>query len=143
MDPEALLTILRRVLFVEGIYNVSMWDAYDKARWNSTFHCPTRQAFGDPVTSAAAWQDGSPSVNALSEDPLAPLLLIHSPGDDWVQSAQAVGLYKRLQPPLFGGTGHSLDVKGKCVAGQHPQVLEGKSAASLAGCMLAFLAAQG
>ena len=37
---------------VEGIYNVSLWDQYDNDHWDKKFYCPTRQAFGDPVSSA-------------------------------------------------------------------------------------------
>jgi acetyl esterase/lipase len=129
---------------VEGIYNVSLWDQYDQDHWNKRFHCPTRQAFGDPVTSAQAWKDGSPTFDASKggKDPLAPMLLIHSQQDTWVQKAQAVGLFGVLQPPLYGSTGHELEVTGKCVKGEHPDVLKGRSAATLAACMVDFLAKQ-
>lgn len=127
---------------VEGIFNVTLWDKYDEDHWKAEFHCATRQAFGDPVTSAQAWEDGSPTSNALKgQQPTSPLLLIHSPGDTWVQEAQATGLFADLKPPTFGRTGHKLDVKGECVAGEHPKVLDGASAKTLAKCMLSFLAA--
>ena len=45
-------------------------------------------------------------------------------GDTWVQHEQAETLYKHLSPPTFGRTGHKLDIKGDCVSGQHPQVIE-------------------
>ena len=103
---------------------------------NEKTHCSTVQAF---CADLPAWDRGSPSLYALHATPIAPLLLIHSMQDDWVQASQATQLYDRLKPS--GGGGSVLDVKGRCVFGQHEDVLSGKSAAMLATCILQFAAA--
>ena len=136
--PNASPSSARPVGFVsvEGIHNVSMWETYDEAHWRGKFHCSTVQAF---CADLPAWDRGSPSLYALHATPIAPLLLIHSMQDDWVQASQATQLYDRLKPS--GGGGSVLDVKGRCVFGQHEDVLSGKSAAMLATCILQFAAA--
>jgi acetyl esterase/lipase len=127
---------------VEGIYNASLWDAYQAFRWKGGFHCADWQCFGDPAAHwADGWLAGSPVVQAAAGvAPAGPVLLIHSPQDDYVQSEQARALYAALGPPASGAGAHRLDVGGACVSGEHPAVLEGGSAATLAQCMLTFLA---
>jgi len=119
---------------VEGIYNVSLWDSYDCVRWDSRFHCATRQAFGALPAHASEWLRGSPAWLARSATPAGPLLLVHSPGDDWVQETQATDLFAALQPPANGRT-HRLDTAGVCANGEHPEVLVGGSALKLAACI--------
>ena len=69
----------------------------------------------------------------------AATLLIHSPGDNWVQSAQAVTLHAALRRPAGGRGSNEIDVSGECVSGQHPDVLNGASAKTLAGCIVSKL----
>jgi hypothetical protein len=61
-------------------------------------------------------------------------MLLHSPGDDYVQVQEAVALYEVLKPAP-GGVPHRIDIAGGCVQGEHEDVLEGASAQSLARCM--------
>ena len=96
-----------------------------------------RQCFGDRPGSAA-WVRGSPVALAADSAPVAPTLLIHSPGDNWVQSQQAVALHSVLKPPAGGGS-NEIDTSGVCVSGEHPDVLNGASAKSLAGCIVSKL----
>ena len=65
-------------------------------------------------------------------------MLVHSPGDNWVQSAQAVALHAVLKAPAGGGS-NEIDTSGECVSGQHPDVLNGASAKSLAGSIVSKL----
>ena len=95
------------VVGIEGIYNVSLWEAYDSKRWHGQFRCATRKAFSSPVIEPKGWQDGSPvylartkklavclalahvAACACTHVPAkVPALLVHSPGDDWVQASQ-------------------------------------------------------
>jgi acetyl esterase/lipase len=122
---------------VEGIYNASVWDAYQVSRWRSDFHCADWQTFGDRAVHPGGWLAGSPTARAKLAPPAGPVLLVHSPGDDWVQRAQASQLFSRLQPPARGR--HRLDTSGACVQGEHPAVLRGASAFTLAQCMVDFL----
>jgi len=121
----------------EGIYNVSQWDAYDETRWQSRFHCDTRQAFGRAGHSG--WLQGSPSHDARARAPLGPILLVHSPQDDWVQAAQAKNLFPVLQPAADGRS-HTLDVHGACAMGEHEDVIRGPSAIRLAACIAKLVA---
>ena len=128
---------------VEGIYNASLWDAYQRgARWQGEFDCADRQAFGDPNVDPHSWVAGSPVARAeAGVAPAAPLLLVHSPGDDWVEISQAAQLFAVLRPPMTGQAAKQrLDIQGACAAGEHPQVLQGASAGLLARCMLQFFA---
>ena len=126
---------------VEGIYNASVWDAYQAVRWKGGFHCADWQSFGDPgMHWKDGWIDGSPTAQAAGGvAPAGPVLLIHSKQDDYVQSAQAKQLFPLLRPPTSGAGAHRLDVSGACVQGEHPDVLKGTSATMLARCMLTFL----
>ena len=88
---------------VEGIYNASLWDGYDKSRWASEFACQTRQTFGCSDLSSQSWTAGSPVSLATGGLAAAgPMLLIHSPSDDWVQSEQAKSMFAAL-PQLATG----------------------------------------
>lgn len=118
---------------VEGIYNASLWDAYDEAHFKGRFRCPTRQAFGEPAENPD-WRANSPTAVAAQAAPLGPCMLLHSPGDDYVQVQEAVALYEVLKPAP-GGVPHRIDIAGGCVQGEHEDVLEGASAQSLARCM--------
>ena len=70
---------------------------------------------------------------------VGPMLLIHSPQDDWVQGAQAQQMFDAV-----GGNNGSaqwrnrLDLTGECVHGEHPAVLTGESAKTLAACIADF-----
>jgi acetyl esterase/lipase len=135
---------------IEGIYNATSWAAYDKTRWTSEFACQTKQAFGFPAddsgappgTDSNAYERGSPTSLARSGlRPKGPVLLVHSPQDDWVQASQSAELFPLLKPwhsgtpspagPSFGV--HMIDNSGECVHGEHPAVLQGRSAVTLAG----------
>lgn len=118
---------------VEGIYNASLWDAYDEAHFKGRFRCPTRQAFGEPAENPD-WRANSPTAVAAQAAPVGPCMLLHSPGDDYVQVQEAVALYEVLKPAP-GGVPHRIDIAGGCVQGEHEDVLEGASAQSLARCM--------
>ena len=76
---------------------MTRWEAYDTTRWHGEFRCATRQAFG---TDNACWDAGQPTTLARQGvQPQGPMLLVHSPGDDWVQASQASELFKVLRPP--------------------------------------------
>jgi hypothetical protein len=133
------------------IFNASLWDAYDESRWAEQFRCQTRQAFGQREPGApvpASWLAGSPVH--LAELPGAvpvagPVLLIHSPEDDWVQAAQATQMFAALQPLATAPqatAAHRIDTEGACARGQHPAVLTGASAVMLSAC-IADLVLQG
>jgi len=119
----------------EGIYNVSLWDDYDEAKFEGRYRCQNREAFGMPAFSPA-WTSGSPTSLAVASAPAGPSLVIHSPGDDYVQQRQAIDLIAALKPPPHGK--HQLDIAGVCVQGQHEDVLTGASAKDLAECLARF-----
>ncbi len=118
---------------VEGIYNASLWDAYDAAHFAGRFRCPTRQAFGEPAENPA-WRAESPTAIAAEAAPVGPAMLLHSPGDDSVQSRQALDLFDALRVSP-GEVPNVIDIAGGCVQGEHEDVLTGASARSLARCM--------
>lgn len=122
---------------VEGIYNASLWGRYDATHWQGHYACQTRQSFGDNPDSLT-WKTGSPTFLAADNAPAASTLLIHSPADDWVQSTQTTALHAALKVPENAGQ-NSIDVDGVCVSGQHPDVLNGKSARALARCLVKML----
>ncbi len=138
----------------EGIYDVYAWDAYDRARWGASFACATRAAFGAPPTVTPAcveagtkdpcWDEGSPRVLAeragkLGAAPAGNALVIHSPGDDWVDVGEATAFGKAFAA-AFPGKGIVVETGGKCATGEHNDVL---SEASLAGCIVRFIASGG
>ena len=149
--PGAKTTPPHAFIGIQGIYDAAMWDAYDADMWGGGFACATKQAFGGGGAGSAEWQAGSPTVLAATLAPAGPLLLVHSPGDTWVQMRQAEALYAALKQPAFGegggagadadaaqGQEHQIDTAGKCGAGQHPSVIQSASAADLAACMAAM-----
>ena len=108
--------------------------------WGGGFKCATNQAFGANEPGSATWLAGSPAWLAASSQPAGPVLLVHSPGDDWVQSQQATTLYNVLKQPVAPNTtGHRLDISGECGEGQHPDVIRGGSAGKLAACIAAMV----
>ena len=68
--------------------------------------------------------------------------LVNRPRVSWALALGSAwwALYAALGPPASGAGAHRLDVGGACVSGEHPAVLEGGSAATLAQCMLTLLA---
>ena len=120
---------------VEGIYDASLWDAYDESRFAGRFRCQTRQAFGEPSPNPA-WVSGSPTAIAAARPPSGSALLLHSPEDDYVQPQQAVNLFSVLKAPPNGM--HRLDTTGACVRGEHEDVIKGASARKLADCISNF-----
>lgn len=135
---------------LEGIYNISAWNEYDRTFWEGRFECTTRKAFGAPGPSPAAclepgtdkrcWDMGSPAWLAANADetavkPVSDVLLVHSKGDDWVDIAEAENFGRRMQ-----STWSNIDVlvktDGSCASGQHNEVL---SEAGLARCIIGFV----
>lgn len=135
---------------LEGIYDIPAWNNYDISRWGSRFECSTRKAFGAPgptpeacgdaVLDKRCWDAGSPiylaeNAQDLGIKPVGDVLLIHSPGDDWVDIAEASN---------FGGVLYTafpdIDVvtktDGSCASGQHNAVL---SETSMADCIIKFV----
>lgn len=127
----------RAFVGVEGIYNASLWDFYDSVHWQNKFECQTRQTFGESNTSQS-WLEGSPVWLAKQQGTISagPMLLIHSPQDDWVQTLQTKQMFDALHSPV-----NKLDLDGRCVGGQHPDVLTGQSAVKLAKCIVNFASA--
>jgi acetyl esterase/lipase len=138
----------------EGIYDVYAWDAYDKDHWGASFSCATRQAFGAPptvtpscveaATKQPCWDDGSPRVLAqnaakLGAAPAGGALVIHSPGDDWVDLGEATAFGKAFSA-AFPGKGLVVETGGKCATGEHNDVL---FEPSLAGCIVRFMGSGG
>ena len=66
------------IVGMEGIYNITQWDTYQKGFFNDQFHCPDWFAFGQGPS--LAWDAASPAgIAALAAAPPMPFLLIHSP----------------------------------------------------------------
>ncbi|HLT37400.1 MAG TPA: alpha/beta hydrolase [Enhygromyxa sp.] len=138
----------------EGIYDVAAWDAYDAQVWNGQFACATRKAFGGPPDSptpcidaryqAPCWQVGSPThlASHAASFGLAPVghaLLVHSPGDDWVDIAEASSFAAALSGSLPNL--HVIrSTDGGCGNGSHDAVLDDPA---LAGCIVNFVGSGG
>jgi acetyl esterase/lipase len=138
----------------EGIYDVAAWDTYDQSFWAGQFGCATRRAFGAPPSSPdvcmdqqhalPCWDIGSPNylaahTNDLGLTPVGAALIIHSPGDDWVDVAEATSFGATLGaavPNLSVIT----SVDGTCANGQHSDVLPDPA---LASCIINFVASAG
>ncbi len=147
--PEGCPPALGAIGF-EGIYDIPAWDAYDAAFWNGNFACATRKAFGAPGLSPAAcldaqlgercWDAGSPRylvqhAAALGTAPVGDALVIHSPGDNWVDIAEATNFGAALSAAF-----PELDVvtvtDGSCATGQHNAPL---TQTALADCIIDFV----
>ncbi len=138
----------------EGIYDVYAWDAYDQAHWSGSFACATRTAFGapptvtppclDPAAKAPCWDVGSPRVLAqkaaqLGAAPAGNALVVHSPGDDWVDLGEATAFGSAFAS-AFPGKGLVVETAGKCATGEHEDVI---AEPSLAGCIVRFMGSGG
>ncbi len=139
---------------LEGIYNIPAWDEYDRSFWEGRFECTTRKAFGAPGPSPAAclepgtdkrcWDMGSPfwlTKNAAELDikPVADVLLLHSPGDNWVDIAEAEKLGSEMQK-TYSEIDVLVKTDGSCAKGQHNDVL---SEIALAECINEFVSGRG
>ena len=96
--------------------------------WKGRFDSAVPMAFSD---NRAVIDSASPAHLAARTGikPVAPQLLIHSPGDDWVPNdSQQYG-------SLLGALA-TVDASGKCASGQHEEML---SEPGLASCILSFM----
>ncbi len=140
----------RSAIGLEGIYDIPAWNDYDASRWDSHFACATRRAFGAPGPSPAAcvdgelgercWDAGSPIYLAensvdLGIKPAGDVLLIHSPGDDWADIADASNFGDALET-AFPEIDVVIDTGGTCAVGQHNIVLR---ETALADCVISFV----
>jgi acetyl esterase/lipase len=136
----------------EGIYDIPGWDAYDAQVWNGQFMCATRRAFGAPPDSGTpcidaqhqtpCWHIGSPTylaqqAGALGLGPVGDVLLVHSPGDDWVDVGQ-VPSFAAAMSAAFPGLDVVSSIDGSCGQGSHDGVLDDPA---LASCIVNFVAA--
>lgn len=134
----------------EGIYDIAAWDAYDVEVWSGQFACATRKAFGGAPDSDApcidarhrtpCWQIGSPThlaqhAAALGLAPVGHALLIHSPGDNWVDIAEASSFAAALAA-AFADLHVISSTDGSCGNGTHDGVLDDPA---LARCMITFM----
>jgi hypothetical protein len=139
---------------IEGIYDIATWDAYDQVFWNGSFNCATRKAFGDSPSSPQpcidaelgrpCWEAGSPTYLAqhaaeLAISPVGNALMIHSPGDDWVDIAEASTLGAALES-AFPEITVITSIDGTCATGGHAELLSGTE---LTSCLLNFVASNG
>ena len=140
----------RGAIGFEGIYDLEIWDAYDASQWNGQFQCATRKAFGAPPEAGtpcmdaqlglSCWEAGSPRVLAdqavdLGIEPVGPALLIHSPGDNWVDVAEAIEM-EAAWLAAFPEVEVVRETQGACASGQHNDVL---SQPTLADCIIDFV----
>lgn len=138
----------------EGIYDIEAWDGYDDAVWGGQFYCATRKAFGFPADSPShctdsayglpCWDVGSPIYLAqnngmLGIAPVGSALIIHSPGDTWVDIAEATNFGSAMSD-AFPGTSSITSTDGTCATGQHNDPL---SQVALALCIVNFVASGG
>lgn len=139
---------------IEGIYDIAAWDAYDAQFWNGSFVCATRKAFGgapesatpciDAQHQAPCWQLGSPTVlaqqsAALRLAPVGDALMIHSPGDDWVDIAEAPNFATALSA-AFPNLSVIASYDGTCGSASHDNVLDEPA---LASCIVNFVTSNG
>lgn len=134
---------------IAGIYDIPGWDAWDEVFWNDAYNCATRQAFGAPGPEPAActeaesglrcWDAGSPLFLAQNAGPLgirprAGALLVHSPGDDWVDRHDTPELGQALLDTSVD-LAVVVDTTGTCGTSGHTEVL-GEPA--LGACMAGY-----
>lgn len=150
--PGGCPTALGAIGF-EGIYDIPAWNAYDASFWGGSFACATRKAFGAPGPSPTAcldaqlgercWDAGSPiylaqNTVALGTVPVGDALLIHSPGDNWVDIAEATSFGASLSA-AFPEIDVVTNTDGTCATGQHNDPL---TQTALADCIIDFVAAR-
>lgn len=135
---------------IEGIYDIAAWDSYDQTVWNGAFGCATRKAFGEPMTCVDAgfglpcWDVGSPTYLAAHAGELAiaavgHALMIHSPGDNWVDIGEASALGTGLES-AFPGISVIVSIDGTCAVAGHNELLD---EAALAACLVNFVTSDG
>jgi acetyl esterase/lipase len=138
----------------EGIYDIAAWDEYDSSVWDGQFHCATRKAFGFPPQSPShcvdgelglpCWDVGSPvylarNAGTLGITPIGSALIIHSPGDTWVDIAEAVN-FGAAMTDAFPAVSIVTSTDGTCATGEHNDPL---SQVALAICIADFVASGG
>jgi acetyl esterase/lipase len=138
----------------EGIYDIAAWDEYDSSFWGGQFFCATRKAFGFSSDSVPAcvdteyglpcWDVGSPTYLAQNSEmlgiaPVGKALVIHSPGDNWVDIAEAMNFGAAMNDN-FSGAASITSTDGTCATGQHNDPL---SQVGLANCIVNFVASGG
>jgi acetyl esterase/lipase len=134
----------------EGIYDIEAWDAYDDTFWGGQFACATRKAFGAPPDASPecedadyglpCWSVGSPTYLALNKDdlgvaPAGDALIIHSPGDNWVDIAEATN-FGAAMSAAFPDIEVVTSTDGICATGQHNDPL---TQTALATCIVEFI----
>jgi acetyl esterase/lipase len=140
----------RGAIGIEGVYDIPAWERYDQLFWGGQFSCATRKAFGAPPgrpspciegeSELACWMAGSPRYLAekspqLGIAPAGSALIIHSPGDDWVDSAGATS-FGAAMSAAFPGLSVRTSTDGSCATGQHNAPL---TQVSLARCIVDFI----
>jgi len=138
----------------EGIFDIAAWDAYDAEFWDGEFFCATRKAFGFPGDPPSGCQDaqyglpcwhiGSPTYLAdnagtLEVAPVGDALIIHSPGDNWVDIAEATS-FGQAMSAAFSEINVITSIDGTCATGQHNDPL---TQTALAVCIVNFIALSG
>jgi acetyl esterase/lipase len=139
---------------IEGIYDIAAWDDYDAQVWNGAFACATRKAFGgapdsptpciDAQHQAPCWQIGSPTQLAqqsvtLGLAPVGDALIIHSPGDDWVDIAETPN-FAAAMSAAFPELSVIASYDGQCGSSSHDNVL---NEPALASCIVNFVTSNG
>ena len=136
---------------IEGIYDVAAWDAYDASNWRGQFSCATRKAFAfspgdctDTTYDRPCWDVGSPEYLARNSvamgiAPAGHVLIIHSPGDDWVDVAEATD-FGAAMSAAFPDIHVITSTDGACATGQHNDPL---TQTILATCIVNFVKSGG
>jgi acetyl esterase/lipase len=134
----------------EGIYDIAAWDSYDDTFWDRQFACATRKAFGAPPGASPecldsgygepCWSVGSPTYLAVYKDalgisPAGDALIIHSPGDNWVDIAEAT-VFGAAMSAAFPDIEVVTSTDGSCATGQHNDPL---TQTTLATCIVNFV----
>lgn len=132
---------------MEGIYDVAAWDAYDASFWGGQFFCAIRKAFAyspgnftDTTFGVSCWDAGSPTYLAdnagtLGIAPVGDALIIHSPGDNWVDIAEATN-FGAAMSAAFPAIDVITNTDGTCATGQHNDPL---TQVGLATCIVNFV----
>lgn len=135
---------------IEGIFDIPNWDTYDEQFWRGQYSCATRRAFGAPGPDPAAcmeetfgercWDAGSPAFLVAHSErfeikPAGSVLLIQSPGDNWVDGGETVRLGQALAD-TYPDLPVVVQATGACGMGSHNDVL---TEVALADCIVAFM----